>query len=439
MNILEIDIKDIKISENNPRIATEKQIEIYKNLIEKYGFLIPVVIDSNNYIVRDDGRFLAAKELGIEKIKAVRIENLTDEDLQVIRLSEIQAADEGQWDYEKLYKELEKLGDKAFITGIDMEFVKENIPEFMETVENVEEIEVPAVEEKTISMLGDLYIFNNKHRLYVGDSTKLEDVKVLMNNNKADLLVTDPPYNVAYESEDGKKIINDNMKKEDFAEFLLGFYKNAYEFLKEGASFYIFYADNEAIAFRGKLEEVGLKLSQCLIWVKNGFVLSRQDYHHRHEPCLYGWKPGAAHYFVEDRTQDTVMEESMIFNKMKKQELIDYILKIEKELEEHSTIIRENKPLKNDIHPTMKPLKLIAKLIINSSRKDDIIMDLFGGSGSTLMAAEQINRTAYLMELDTKYADAIVRRYMSLNKDIKLIRDGEVLDVKELFIQDKEV
>lgn len=439
MNILEIDIKDIKISENNPRIATEKQIEIYKNLIEKYGFLIPVIIDSNNYIVRDDGRFLAAKELGIEKIKAVRIENLTDEDLQVIRLSEIQAADEGQWDYEKLYKELEKLGDKAFITGIDMEFVKENIPEFMETVENVEEIEVPAIEEETISLQGDLYIFNNKHRLYVGDSTKLEDVRVLMNDNRADLLVTDPPYNVAYESEDGKKIINDNMKKEDFAEFLLGFYKNAYEFLKEGASFYIFYADNEAIAFRGKLEEVGLKLSQCLIWVKNGFVLSRQDYHHRHEPCLYGWKPGAAHYFVEDRTQDTVMEESMIFNKMKKQELIDYILKIEKELEEHSTIIRENKPLKNDIHPTMKPLKLIAKLIINSSRKDDIIMDLFGGSGSTLMAAEQINRTAYLMELDTKYADAIVRRYMSLNKDIKLIRDGEVLDVKELFIQDKEV
>lgn len=439
MNILEIDIKDIKISENNPRIATEKQIEIYKNLIEKYGFLIPVIIDSNNYIVRDDGRFLAAKELGIEKIKAVRIENLTDEDLQVIRLSEIQAADEGQWDYEKLYKELEKLGDKAFITGIDMEFVKENIPEFMETVENVEEIEVPAIEEETISLQGDLYIFNNKHRLYVGDSTKLEDVRVLMNDNRADLLVTDPPYNVAYESEDGKKIINDNMKKEDFAEFLLGFYKNAYEFLKEGASFYIFYADNEAIAFRGKLEEVGLKLSQCLIWVKNGFVLSRQDYHHRHEPCLYGWKPGAAHYFVEDRTQDTVMEESMIFNKMKKQELIDYILKIEKELEEHSTIIRENKPLKNDIHPTMKPLKLIAKLIINSSRKDDIIMDLFGGSGSTLMAAEQINRTAYLMELDTKYAGAIVRRYMSLNKDIKLIRDGEVLDVKELFIQDKEV
>lgn len=439
MNILEIDIKDIKISENNPRIATEKQIEIYKNLIEKYGFLIPVIIDSNNYIVRDDGRFLAAKELGIEKIKAVRIENLTDEDLQVIRLSEIQAADEGQWDYEKLYKELEKLGDKAFITGIDMEFVKENIPEFMETVENVEEIEVPAIEEETISLLGDLYIFNNKHRLYVGDSTKLEDVRVLMNDNRADLLVTDPPYNAAYESEDGKKIINDNMKKEDFAEFLLGFYKNAYEFLKEGASFYIFYADNEAIAFRGKLEEVGLKLSQCLIWVKNGFVLSRQDYHHRHEPCLYGWKPGAAHYFVEDRTQDTVIEESMIFNKMKKQELIDYILKIEKELEEHSTIIRENKPLKNDIHPTMKPLKLIAKLIINSSRKDDIIMDLFGGSGSTLMAAEQINRTAYLMELDTKYADAIVRRYMSLNKDIKLIRDGEVLDVKELFIQDKEV
>lgn len=439
MNILEIDIKNIKISENNPRIATEKQIEIYKNLIEKYGFLIPVVIDSNNYIVRDDGRFLAAKELGIEKIKAVRIENLTDEDLQVIRLSEIQAADEGQWDYEKLYKELEKLGDKAFITGIDMEFVKENIPNFMETVENVEEIEVPTIEEETISLLGDLYIFNNKHRLYVGDSTKLEDVRVLMNDNKADLLVTDPPYNVAYESEDGKKIINDNMKKEDFAEFLLGFYKNAYEFLKEGASFYIFYADNEAIAFRGKLEEVGLKLSQCLIWVKNGFVLSRQDYHHRHEPCLYGWKPGAAHYFVEDRTQDTVMEESIIFNKMKKQELIDYILKIEKELEEHSTIIRENKPLKNDIHPTMKPLKLLAKLIINSSKKDDIVMDLFGGSGSTLMAAEQINRTAYLMELDTKYADAIVRRYMSLNKDIKLIRDGEVLDVKELFIQDKEV
>lgn len=439
MNILEIDIKDIKININNPRIATEKQIEIYKNLIEKYGFLIPIVIDTNNYIVKDDGRFLAAKELGIEKIKVVRIENLTDEDLQVIRLSEIQAAIEGQWDYEKLYKELEKLGDKAFITGIDMEFVKENIFESTETIENIEEIETPEIEEEPVSMLGDLYIFNNKHRLYVGDSTKSEDVKVLMNNSKADLLVTDPPYNVAYESEDGKKIINDNMKKEDFAKFLLGFYKNAYEFLKEGAAFYIFYADNEAIAFRGKLEEVGLKLSQCLIWVKNSFVLSRQDYHHRHEPCLYGWKPGVAHHFVEDRTQDTVIEEPIIFSKLKKQELIDYILKLEKELEDHSTIMRENKPLKNDIHPTMKPLKLLAKLIINSSKKNDIVMDLFGGSGSTLMAAEQINRTAYLMELDTKYADAIVRRYMLLNKNIKLIRNKEVIDVKELFTQEEKI
>ena len=237
---------------------------------------------------------------------------------------------------------------------------------------------------------------------------------------------TDPPYNIDYEGTDGKKIENDNMSSEDFYKFLAAFYKNSFQVMKPGAAaYYVFHADSETKAFRGALEEAGFKFSQCLIWVKSGFNLSRQDYNWRHEPCLYGWKPGAAHYFLEDYTQDTVLENDENLKALGKKELIAYIRDLQETLEKYSTVIREDKPQRNDVHPTMKPLKLVGRLILNSSKKGDIILDPFGGSGSTLITCEQIERQARLIEFDPQYADVIVRRYHSMEReDITLLRNG---------------
>ena len=227
------------------------------------------------------------------------------------------------------------------------------------------------------------------------------------------------------------------MKSSEFYQFLKKFYENAFKVMKEGAAFYVFHADIETQAFRGALEEAGFKLSQCLIWIKNGFNLSRQDYNWKHEPCLYGWKEGKRHYFIKDYTQDTILECEENLKKMSKTELLKYIEDLRQNYLQYSTAILENKPLKNDVHPTMKPIKLLSRLIINSSRKDSNIIDLFGGLGSTLIASEQLERKAFLMEFDEKYADVIVKRYMKMGKDdIQLVRDGVIYswnDIKEYF------
>lgn len=211
--------------------------------------------------------------------------------------------------------------------------------------------------------------------------------------------------------------------------------------MRAGAAYYIFHADSETISFRKALEDAGFKFSQCLIWVKNGFNLSRQDYNWRHEPCLYGWKLGKEHFFIKDYTQDTILETQEVLKKKSKEELLKYILELEGIIKYHSTIIEENKPLKNDIHPTMKPLKLLARLMANNSKKGWKVLDLFGGSGSTLMTAEQLERKAFLMEYDLKYVDVIVRRFASVNQNIKLVRDGKTYtwdEIKEYFKEKDE-
>lgn len=230
-----------------------------------------------------------------------------------------------------------------------------------------------------------------------------------------DFFITDPPYNINVSNSQGMTIKNDNMSNIQFYEFLKAAFNNANENLKEGGAFYIWHADNESLNFRQASEYVGWKIRQCLIWVKNGFTLGRQDYQWKHEPCLYGWKDGEAHYFVNDRTQSTVIEDKLDVNKLKKEEMKDLIKELLKEKEEAATtVIYEDKPLINTVHPTMKPIKLIAKLISNSSRKNEIVLDIFGGSGSTLIACEQLNRQCYTMELDPKYCDVIIKRWEEL-------------------------
>lgn len=266
---------------------------------------------------------------------------------------------------------------------------------------------------------GDVWLLG-RHRLMCGDSTKEADVAKLMGGEQAHLLLTDPPYNVDYQggTKDKMKIANDNMDDVAFVSFLTAAFNCAIQAMRPGAAFYVWHADSKGYEFRTALKEVGLTLRETLIWVKNALVLGRQDYQWRHEPCLYGWKDGAAHYFIDDRSQSTVIEDAGVdYRKMKKDELLKLVLQLT-DVTVPNTVIYEDKPTKNDIHPTMKPVKLMARLIKNSTRQGEFVLDLFGGSGSTLVACEQINRQCFTMEYDPKYCDAILDRWERLTGEI---------------------
>lgn len=231
------------------------------------------------------------------------------------------------------------------------------------------------------------------------------------------MILTDPPYNVNYEggTKDKLKIENDNLTETEFYNFLLDSFRNMFEVAKCGCPIYVFHADTEGLNFRNAFKSVGFKLAECLIWAKNKFVMGRQDYQWQHEPILYGWKEGAAHYFINDRSQSTVFEDSINIDKMKKDELKTMLKQLlNNQNTEAVSVIHEDKPTKNDLHPTMKPIKLCGKLICNSTRAEENVLDLFGGSGSTLIACEQLNRKCYMMEYDPKYVDVIIDRWEQL-------------------------
>jgi len=279
----------------------------------------------------------------------------------------------------------------------------------------------PTPPKKPVSIYGEIYQLG-RHRLMVGDATIQKDLEDLMNGNLADLVLTDPPYNVNYQGTAGS-IINDNMGESQFLEFLTDSFANLDRHMKQGAAFYIWHADSERYNFQAACHRVGWTVRQTLIWNKSSLVMGRQDYHWKHEPCLYGWKSGAAHYFIDDRTFTTVYSDPEIdFNKLKKQEAIDMLIRIFSEI--HTSVIDEDKPSKSEYHPTMKPIRLIGRQINNSTKPGDIILDTFGGSGSTLITAEKLNRTCYMMELDPQYADVIIKRYEELTGD-KAIRIKE--------------
>ena len=274
---------------------------------------------------------------------------------------------------------------------------------------NIVEDEAPDIPDEARSKLGDIYQLGN-HRLMCGDSTSEDDVRKLMNDKLADLLFTDPPYNVDVSNSQGMKIKNDNMDNESFKNFLNKAFHCASQSLKEGGAFYVWHADSETVNFRTQCEENDLMVKQCLIWVKNGFNFGRQDYKWKHEPCLYGWKDGAGHYFVEEYNHPTVIEDEIDIEEMKKEDMKKLLYQLLSD-KIPTTVIHENKPLKNDLHPTMKPIKMCADLIRNSSKQGEIVLDLFGGSGSTLITCEQLHRSCYMMEYDPIYVDVIIERW----------------------------
>lgn len=300
------------------------------------------------------------------------------------------------------------------IFGFEEFDIEDNAPEVEEDYYESDPPNEPKSKPGDIFKLGD-------HLLMCGDSTNYDDVMKLLDNDTVDLVVTDPPYNVNYEGTAGK-IENDNMSSVQFLEFLTDAFASIEAALKPGGAFYIWYASREHINFEQALISNNLQVRQQLIWVKNSLVLSRQDYHWRHEPCLYGWKDGAAHYFIDDRSQTTVFEDKHDIDKMSKGEMKQLLKSIYEEDGISTSILHEAKPTSNDQHPTMKPIKLIGRLVANSSRKHEKVLDLFGGSGSTLIACEQLNRKCYTMEYDPKFVDVIVDRWETFTgeKAVKL-------------------
>ena len=374
------------------------------------------------------GRVMAAQRLGMDQVPTVCLAHLTDIQKKAYILADNKLALNAGWDNDMLKVELEDLKFSDF----DLDLVGFSTEELDEIMNENEEPEVEeddytvAVPEEPKAKLGEIYILG-KHRLMCGDSTSIQDVEKLMGEQQADLLLTDPPYNVDYEGGTDKKlkIKNDNMEDQAFRQFLIDVYKAADHVMKPGAPFYIWHADSEGANFRGAAKDMGWQIRECLIWVKNSLVLGRQDYNWRHEPCLYGWKAGAAHYFTDSRSETTVIEDQVNVDKLSKDEL-KALCKRLLEPNCETTVIHEKKPSINDIHPTMKPVKLFGRLIKNSSKRNDIVLDLFGGSGTTIVACEQLNRRAYLMELDPAYIDATIDRYQKLT-NVEVIRsDGKL-------------
>ena len=396
---------------NNARTHSKEQITKLRSSLREFGFVNPVIIDREFNVIAGHGRILAAKEENIEQVPCVFVDHLTEAQKKAYILADNRFALDAGWDEEMLRVEMEALQGMDFdvsLTGFDEAEIADLLsPDDGEAQEDDFD-EDAALQAEPFVKAGDLWLLG-KHRLLCADSTKPEDVKRLMDGKKANVCITDPPYACNYTGGTGMKIMNDNLKGEEFYQFLLSAFKNAYENLADGAAIYIFHSDAEKVNFYNAVVAAGFHYSTTCIWVKQSLVLGRFDYQMRHEPVIYAFKDTVKHKFYGDRKQTTVWE--------------------------------FDRPSKSKLHPTTKPLPLIAYPMKNSSLVNSIVLDLFGGSGSTLMAAEQMDRTAYLMELDPVYASAIVRRFVAYHgntEDVHIIRDGKKLPCSEAYIPTAE-
>lgn len=396
LKIVVKDISELKAYENNPR-KNDQAVDAVASSIKEFGFKVPVIITNENVIVAGHTRIKACEKLGITKVPCIVADDLNEDQIRAFRLVDNRTAEIADWDLDKLKLEFD---------NIDLDLDEFGFEELQKKLSDDQEDddfdETDALPEVAYSQKGDVFELNG-HRLMCGDSTDPSTVATLMNGAIADMIFTDPPYNVDYEGATGMKIKNDKQKDDEFLAFLNNSFACMANSLKAGGAVYCCHADTEGLNFRTAFKGAGLKLSSCLIWLKNSLVLSRQDYHWRHEPILYGWKEGAGHYFAEDRTQDTIWE--------------------------------YDKPKANYLHPTMKPIPLVARAISNSSRKNELVLDLFGGSGTTLIASDKLDRRAFLMELDERYVDVIVKRYLSLKGSANgcfLIREGQKIPLSDI-------
>jgi site-specific DNA-methyltransferase (adenine-specific) len=382
MQIKEVAVNKLIPYAKNSRTHSVEQVAQIAASIKEFGFRNPILVDGVG-IIAGHGRLLAAQKLGLDKVPTIDCSDMTASQKKAYIIADNKLAMNAGWDNEFLTIELKDLEAEGFdltLTGFDDKELDALLNVIQGTEGLTDEDDVPDTPIEPKTKLGDVYILGN-HRLMCGDSCSVTDMQKLVNDRQVDMWLTDPPYNVAYEgkTKDALTIQNDSMDNEGFRQFLRDAYVTADTVMKAGAVFYIWHADSEGYNFRGAAHDAGWKVRQCLIWKKSTMVMGRQDYHWKHEPCLYGWKEGAGHLWATDRKQTTVLE--------------------------------FDKPNRNKEHPTMKPVALFEYQMLNNTKGGDIILDSFGGSGTTMLAAEKNGRIAYLMELDPKYCDVIVKRW----------------------------
>lgn len=393
---------------NNARTHSPEQINKLRSSLREFGFINPVIIDRDFGVIAGHGRILAAKEEGITEVPCVFADHLTEAQKKAYIIADNRMAMDAGWDEELLRVEIEALQAEAFdlsLTGFDEKELSDLFKDDADVQEDDFDVDAE-LEKPTFSKSGDVWTLG-RHRLVCGDSTKAETFEKLMQGRKANLVVTDPPYNVNYEGTAGK-IKNDNLADEKFYQFLFDSFSNIEKVMADDASIYVFHADTEGLNFRKAFSDAGFYLSGCCIWKKPSLVLGRSPYQWQHEPCLYGWKKSGKHQWYADRKQTTIWE----FEKTKK----------------------------NTDHPTMKPIPLLAYPIQNSSMSNTLILDPFGGSGSTLIACEQTDRSCYTIELDEKYCNVIVKRYIEQvgsSDSVSVERDGRTYTFAELEVQDE--
>lgn len=408
MEIETIRIEDLLPDPANARKHDEANLMAIQGSLKEFGQRKPIVITQDNVIAAGNGTVEAAKRLSWTEIQAVRVPADWDADrIKAFALADNRTAELATWDTEVLNSQLRELTD----AGVDVSefgFVTPDTPILdIETFED----EVPELPEDPETREGDIWQLGS-HRLVCGDATKADVISAALAGEQADCIFTDPPYNVAYQggTKDKLTIQNDDMGDEGFYQFLLDSFKAMITNTKEGGPIYVCHADGSGNAFRNAIIDAGWLHKQVLIWVKDSLVLSRQDYNWQHEPILYGWKPGAAHAWYGPFTNTTVLDDAKDLSSKTKAELLEIL----EAGFEASTVVREKRPRRNDIHPTMKPIGLVARLLKNSMVKGQLVLDSFGGSGSTLIAAEQLGLRAGLVELDPRYCDATIQRWENL-------------------------
>lgn len=391
---------------NNARTHSKEQINKLRASIREFGFINPVIIDRDYNVIAGHGRILASQEEGIDKVPCVFVDYLTDAQKKAYIIADNRMALDADWDEELLKIEIESLKDEDFdlsFTGFDESELLDLFGDDSKGKVEDDNFDLSsALEKASFVEKGDVWTIG-KHRLMCGDATSKEDVQTLMGDTKGNLILTDPPYGVSFKSSSGLTIENDSMKNDEFYNFLLSAFKNMADHLEKGGSAYVFHADTEGLNFRKAFVDSGFHLAGCCIWVKNSLVLGRSDYQWQHEPVLYGFMQNGKHRWYSDRKQ--------------------------------TTIWNFDKPKKNSNHPTSKPLDLLSYPISNSTQENAVVIDTFGGSGSTLMACEKMNRICYTMELDEKYASVILRRYVEDTGDmdnVYVIRNGKKIPYADL-------
>ena len=391
---------------NNARTHSPEQVMKLRSSLREFGFINPIIIDRDYGIIAGHGRLLAAKEEGITEVPCVFVDYLTEAQKKAYILADNRMVMDAGWDEELLRVEIEALQGEAFdvsLTGFDEMELADLFKDGSDSGAEDDDYDLSAALEKAAFVeRGDIWTVG-RHRLMCGAATSAEDVAALMDDRKANLILTDPPYGVSFKSSSGLTIQNDSMKNEEFYNFLLSAFENMADHLEKGGAAYVFHADTEGLNFRRAFIDAGFHLAGCCIWVKDSLVLGRSDYQWQHEPVLYGFMQNGKHPWYSDRKQTTIWNFA--------------------------------KPKRNANHPTSKPLDLLGYPIGNSTQENAIVIDTFGGSGSTLMACEQINRTCCTMELDEKYASVILRRYVDDTGDtdgVYVLRNGEKLPYSAL-------